>query len=373
MSKFSAKYATTLHTDPQQAVEELKAQLGPAPEASAVLFFCSPQYPLAALGQLLDKAFAARVMGCTSSGQLGPRGFQKGGITAVLLSDPGLTVTPYLIAPLAQCQGLAAQVAARVRAARKPLPYHAFALLLVDGLSLMEERLVASLYHSLGNIPLVGGSAGDDLEFKKTYVYYEGEFYSDAAILCVFETTLPFTSFKFQHFGPSDKKMVVTSADPERRVVYEFNGEPAALAYAEAVGVPLEALNAQVFSKYPLVLRIAGEDYVRSISRVHPDNSFTLFCAIDEGVVLSLAQSLDVMGTLVSSFDALKSQGEEPGLVIGCDCILRRLEMEQRGLDKQVGAFLAQHQVIGFSTYGEQYQAVHVNQTFTGVALGRGL
>jgi hypothetical protein len=30
---------------------------------------------------------------------------------------------------------------------------------------------------------------------------------------------------------------------------------------------------------------------------------------------------------------------------------------------------LADHDVIGFNTYGEQFNSVHVNQTFTGVAI----
>jgi hypothetical protein len=30
-----------------------------------------------------------------------------------------------------------------------------------------------------------------------------------------------------------------------------------------------------------------------------------------------------------------------------------------------------QNGVIGFHTYGEQYGSMHVNQTFTGVAIGR--
>ena len=28
--------------------------------------------------------------------------------------------------------------------------------------------------------------------------------------------------------------------------------------------------------------------------------------------------------------------------------------------------------MVGFSTYGEQFGAMHVNQTFTGIAIGRG-
>jgi len=31
---------------------------------------------------------------------------------------------------------------------------------------------------------------------------------------------------------------------------------------------------------------------------------------------------------------------------------------------------LASHQVVGFCTYGEQFDALHMNQTFAAVALG---
>jgi hypothetical protein len=36
---------------------------------------------------------------------------------------------------------------------------------------------------------------------------------------------------------------------------------------------------------------------------------------------------------------------------------------------REVSAILAGHNVVGFSTYGEQYHSVHVNQTFTGLAI----
>jgi hypothetical protein len=34
-----------------------------------------------------------------------------------------------------------------------------------------------------------------------------------------------------------------------------------------------------------------------------------------------------------------------------------------------VSALLQQHRVLGFSTYGEQLNSMHVNQTMTGVAI----
>jgi hypothetical protein len=59
-------------------------------------------------------------------------------------------------------------------------------------------------------------------------------------------------------------------------------------------------------------------------------------------------------------------------LVLGCDCVLRRIEMERDGLRERVGHIYQENNVIGFATYGEQFNAMHVNQTFTGIAIGRG-
>jgi hypothetical protein len=43
--------------------------------------------------------------------------------------------------------------------------------------------------------------------------------------------------------------------------------------------------------------------------------------------------------------------------------------MEVQGIDENVGRLLATNKIIGLSTYGEQINSVHVNQTFTGVAI----
>ncbi len=48
---------------------------------------------------------------------------------------------------------------------------------MIDGLSLMEEQFLAQVYPCLNGLPLVGGSAGDSLEFNETRMYYEGQFH----------------------------------------------------------------------------------------------------------------------------------------------------------------------------------------------------
>jgi hypothetical protein len=60
-----------------------------------------------------------------------------------------------------------------------------------------------------------------------------------------------------------------------------------------------------------------------------------------------------------------------PLVTIGCDCFLRRLEAELIGESEAVSEFLLHHKVIGFNTYGEQFNGMHINQTFTGVVIGQ--
>ena len=59
-----------------------------------------------------------------------------------------------------------------------------------------------------------------------------------------------------------------------------------------------------------------------------------------------------------------------PQLIIGCDCILRKLEIIETGIQKDVEQLLRDIDFVGFSTYGEQFNAIHVNQTFSGVVIG---
>ena len=49
--------------------------------------------------------------------------------------------------------------------------------------------------------------------------------------------------------------------------------------------------------------------------------------------------------------------------------MLRRVEAEQKQKTHALSQIMAKNRVIGFSTYGEQINGMHVNQTMTGVAI----
>jgi hypothetical protein len=151
--------------------------------------------------------------------------------------------------------------------------------------------------------------------------------------------------------------------------VTEFNAEPAAQEYARLVGLEGEKLTPMIFAAHPLMVRVGGQYHVRAIQKVNADDSLTFFCAIDEGLVLTVARSVDVIHDLENLFARIEAELGTPDLIIGCDCVLRNLEIEQRQQKRFVSELFVRHGVIGFCTYGEQYNSMHVNLTFTGVAI----
>nr|WP_024302521.1 nitric oxide-sensing protein NosP [Pseudogulbenkiania sp. MAI-1] len=347
------------------------------PKMAFVVFFCSSDYDLDALADEMTKLFqGVTVVGCTSAGEIGPLGYYDLGLTGASFPADTCTAVAGRIGDLqhfkisegeAFVQALLQQLEERVPTAG---PDNSFSFLLIDGLSRREEPVARALQDSLGNITLFGGSAGDNLKLTRTWVFHDGAFHPDSAVLLLVSTSLPFKIFKTQHFVSEEERLVVTEADASRRIVKEINGLPAAEEYARVVGADVGDLNPMRFAASPVVVTIDGTDYVRSIQRANPDGSLTFFCAIDEGLVLRVVRGVDLLGNLERTFDTIRTEIGPFQLAIACDCILRNLEMTQSGAKEAVAELLRKSRVVGFSTYGEQYHGVHVNQTLTGIALG---
>jgi len=231
--------------------------------------------------------------------------------------------------------------------------------------------LVSTIGACLDDIPVVGGSAGDGDAFGETWVVFDGEAHRNAAVLLLVSTELPCRPFKCNSFAPTSTKLVVTEADVEKRIVRELNAEPAAREYARIVGVLESDLNGHVFAAHPVIVRVGGDYYARSIQRVNDDGSLTFFCAIDEGLVLTAAGRLDTLGVVEQMFRDTEAELGEISVYIGFDCLHRRLDAEQRQIIRDMEDLYVRHKVVGFNTYGEQYESMHLNQTFSGVAVGK--
>ena len=371
----SIQRAITTAPDPEEAAAALYATLW-HPDCCLVLLFISPDRDLVALAPALARAFAGvQVAGCTTAGEIGPGGYAAGVIVGIGLAAPEFAAAVGLIEDLHTADAAAMQaVVRRTRLAihdAAPWARHEnlFAMTLIDGMCGREEMVVNAAYGALAGIPIRGGSAGDGMRFDRTFVLHEGAFLRHCALIIVVASRRRFLAFKTEHFVPGQEKTVVTGADPQRRIVTEINAEPAALEYARITGLDRAALSPADFATHPMVVRIGEQSFVRAVRRVNADDSLSFLCAIDEGVVLTVARGVDLVRNLESTFDGIAAEIGRPELVIAFDCILRGLEMDQNGLRAQAGRVVDHNHAVGFLTYGEQYDSMHVNHTFTGIAI----
>jgi hypothetical protein len=370
--------ASTAIDDPQAAVQALFRALDP-PSLAGVLLFCSSRYPLDALAQAISACSEGlTVVGCTSSGEIAPTGVVEGTITAIGFPKDSFTLNAVRFDGLDHFEPSAGQAVIRSlvadsNAVSSSLGEHLSraAIFLVDGLSHREELLAMTVQNALGDIPLIGGSSGDGLAFKETFIFEGGAFRRDAALVAILSTSRPMQMFRAQHYAPGTIKMVVTAADPVGRVVTEINAEPAAAEYARLIGARIEELGPELFASHPPMVRAGGEYYARSVQSANPDGSLTFYCAIDAGVVMTLGEERDIMGGLGTLFDDLETSVGGVDRIIGFDCVLNSVGVGQRQLSHAVSKLFAEKRVVGFNTYGEQYHALHVNQTFSGLAIGR--
>jgi hypothetical protein len=337
------------------------------------MLFVSPRHDPGAIAAAAGRHLAdAPVIGCTTAGEIGVTGYLDGSVVAVGLPSKWFRVSVMGVNNLARFeeQLTVAEILRRRSSLAGAVPTWSseFVFMMADGLSMREERLVAALSPALGTTPLFGGSAGDGVAFEHTFVLCDGEFRENRAVVVVLRTPCRIKAFRFDHLVPTDQRMVVTSADPAQRIVHELNAEPAARAYARALGKDPDQLSPFLFAAHPVAVRIGDRHHVCSIQRVEENGDLRFFTAVDEGLVLTLAHGQDIAAHLEHALDGL-SNGEPPEAIIAAECVLRRLEIEERQVKAPMSATLRRHRVVGFNSYGEQFDMLHVNQTFTGVAI----
>lgn len=360
-----------------EAAAEIASQL-PSTGLALVLAFVSPCHdPHAFIGELSKQFPDIPVYGCTTAGELGPEGWEENSVVGLGFSAADFTVAAGLIPDLANFrieEGRQLGVELRqelLRQAPGSLDQTAFGLLLIDGMCKREEAVMSAIYASIDDIPVVGGSAGDGLRFGTTWVFADGVAHTDAAVLILIKTALPFRLFKCDNFEPTQTKMVVTEADVDLRLVKELNAEPAAEEYSRAVGIVNGELDAFSFASHPVLVRVGGAYYARSIQRVNPDGSLSFFCAIDEGMVLTAARARNPLGAVNDLLSETSDEIGEPSIYLGFECLFRRLDAEQHQFARDMSQLYRDSRIVGFHTYGEQFRSMHVNQTLTGVAIGK--
>ncbi len=364
-------------TDPARITTDLTVGIAGS-DPSLIAVFVSASLPYQDIIAPISAAFPdVTVVGCTTAGSLTPDCYVAGGAVAVAFDRATFSFETCVLTDLRSysvVHGREAIETAYYHLLRslEPDQTNLFAMLLVDGLSRREEEIAASAYAALDEVPVFGASAGNNLHYDSTQIFHNGRLLDDAAMVVIGASSRPVEVFKLEHFQPTDRKVVITRADTDKRVVWTIDAEPAAEEYARLLGVTPKDLTPELFAANPLLMRIGGEYHVRAIQKVDADGGLNFFCAVEEGAVLTRATPEHMRENLEQNITQLEERLGELDLVLCFDCILRRVEAERLGLQSELLPVFRKYNMIGFNTYGEQYRSLHLSQTLTGLAIGSG-
>lgn len=354
-----------------EAIADIVKQMGLF-EAEMVLFFASTKYFPDSVSRKMQDAFPmAQVFGCSTAGEITSGAMLNDSIVAMAWDGQALKDAKIEVVGNLQDENSVRTAFSSFESYFKvPMaemdPGEYVGIILVDGLSGVEEGLMETI-GDLTNVTFIGGSAGDDLKFASTHLFAHGKSYSNSAVLALLKPGIGFTFIKTQSFRDLGKSLEVTKAVEEKREVLEFNNKPAAVAYAELLGVPTEEAPKH-FMHNPIGLVIDDEPYVRSPQQISGE-SMRFYCGVKEGMELSILESTDIIGDTKKALDQAKEELGGISGIVNFNCILRTLELKQKNLAGEYGELFSPYCTVGFSTYGEQYIG-HINQTATMLVFG---
>lgn len=346
------------------------------------IMFSSVRFDLEKLLKGVRSVIKGPLIGCSDAGEITNDGVETGSIAVMSIKSDEMRVSLGLGKNIGANARMAGQNAAtsaikglgeELRTASQIFiktksggfanvtPYSM--IMLPDALSGGGADVVRGVTDVLGlHFPVVGGSPGDDLQFKKTYEFLNDGIYSDAVVTALIGTELV-TGYGVRHgWHPVGKSMIVTRSIGGR--IYEIDEKPAIMAYEEffekeikeealgrefsinSLGIP--AWEGEYRLRWPIIKR---EDGSIICAAEIPQDSVVRIMSGDEDSAIEAARN--------AAKEAMMKAGE-PEDIAACivfDCISRK-QLLGKDAGKEIDAIKEivgrNTPLIGFYTYGEQ-------------------
>jgi len=301
----------------------------------------------------LSNSVTDQVVMCSTAGEYTKKGFKEGVISGFSY-DPEIAEIVEIMHPAITSVHKLKSAYQKVRGNK-----NAFMFLLCDGLSADEESIMSTLFFMEDSFKVIGGSAGDYLQFKETLIYIGNKRVNAAAIF--FDYKKRTQLIKENLYQPTGTRLLVTDGDAVKRIVNSFDDMPATTRYAQAIGVSESDLG-NAFSEYPLGRIIKGNIYIASPMKINPDKSITFYSQLLPNTFVEVLQIQNIEEKFAETIHSMEFH---PSFILSVHCILRSLKFKKDHIWPSLDASLLQAcpNQAGFITYGEQYFKRHLNQT----------
>ena len=372
--------------DPREAGREAAEAATEGRDAKLLIVFCSDSYDLPLLLEGINEVSrSAPLIGCSTAGEIATHGPGDAGVVVTALGGSGFSVSTAMAEGASSDLRQAGATAAECLDGVDPLE-HKVLMLLTDGLAGDQQQIVRGAYEVAGGeVPLVGGCAGDDMKMRATYQLFGDKVVSNAVIGAAIASEAPLGIGVRHGWRPVGDPLLVTRSSNNR--VYSLDDKPALDVYLKLLDAPKDAYTEHdTFIRFamthPLGLtRRSDEPHVRFVADADFDErSLICIAEVPQGGTASFLQGDEesvLQATDGACGDALESIPGTPLGLIAFDCIARRGVLGDEGIATEVKR-ISEHAngapVAGFYTYGEFARTRGLsgfhNQTVVVLAIG---
>lgn len=307
----------------------------------------------------------APLMGCSDAGQITNEGPNKGGVSVMVIKSDSIKFTPGTGGQISSGARESGAALARDISGKTAEPLKLL-MMLTDVLKGNGADIVRGVQDVLGqDFLIVGGAAGDDFQFKETFVYYYDQVLPSSIVGVGLSGNFSVGIGVRHGWTPVGLPKKVTKSSGA--VVEEIEGKPAVKIYEEYFGKKAEELKAEPLAimaiTYPLGMSVEGSDefLIRDPITVDEKGAITCAAEIPEGseVRLMIGSKDDAIAAAKDAAQKALEQlgGVQPKAVVIFNCIARN-KLFGRDAGEEIQAIQSilgvNVPLIGFYTYGEQ-------------------
>ena len=246
-----------------------------------------------------------------------------------------------------------------------------------DGLKSDAEKLLKDIYTLKPEIVIAGGRAGDNNEFKKTYVFDEKNYSENGCVIATLNSKeLIVNNDYILNWTPIGKDMIVTKAD--NSILYELDGIPILDVYRKYLGEDVVKNLPTSAMEFPLIVR-KDDIYVARDPIVKMEGDSLMFAGnFEEGdsVRFSFGNIEDISGDVGNYFNEFSKFPAESIFVYSCSA---RKALMGGKLNGELNMLESLAPTAGFFTYGEYFhtsnivELLNVTTTFLALSESKGV
>ena len=310
----------------------------------------------------------SNIVGCSTAGEFTESNASTGGLSIMAISSDSIRFSMEKVTDVKHenFKSIADSVFGNYKdEARKMLAdgfQNQTIFVLTDGFMTNRDELIKDIYAKTGiSSQLVGGSAGDDVKFTRTDVFFGTESLTNALVFVKAFSKNKIGVGVSHGMQPSSNAMRVTKSDGSK--VYELDGKLALDVYkehAKSKGIELTPENTSLYLiNNELGIKDLTFQKIRAPISANPDGSLNMAGEVPQGAMVTIVES-GVHPLLKAASDAAKEakdnlKGSKAAGVIVFDCICRQIILGDDYIKEAqtISEILDNTPTIGFSTYGE--------------------